>query len=57
METVLNGRHKEKTHTHWEFSNRKNKFISDDKQISDQTPLFEPRPLCPSHNEGSQHGL
>lgn len=31
METVLNGRDKEEIHTHWEFSNGKNKMISDDR--------------------------
>lgn len=53
METVLNGRDKEKIHTHWEFSNGKTKIISNDKQIPDQRPLFQPRPLYPSRNEGS----
>lgn len=31
METVLNGRDKEKIHAHWEFSTGKNKMISDDR--------------------------
>lgn len=57
METALNGRDKEKIHTHWEFSNGKAKIISDDKQISDQRHLVQPRPLYPSRNEGSRRGL
>lgn len=54
METVLNGRDKEKIHTHWEFCNGKNRLISDDKQIPDQSWLVRPGPLYPRHVEGSQ---
>jgi len=57
METVLNGGDEEKIHTHWEFSNDKNKVISDDKQNPDQRLPVHPRPLYPSPNEGSCHGF
>lgn len=57
METVLNGRDREKIHTHWEFSDGKTKIISEDRQILEHGLLVQLRCLYQGHNEGSLCGL